>query len=164
MRLSSRTRGVGGRAGAANAQWSDSGAERAAVAASGRPSAPPSIHRRSEAFSPAESGSSGLGGISPLETWSQSVLSSGLPWTTTGPLEPPRAIDRGLLRLSFPLGLIGPWHFTHRAFSRGRMSRSRLGACVGLTAACRHSRQEQRRGGDDSCEPSTASHFPCDVA
>src|SRR5262249_45910054 len=74
-----------------------------------------------------ESGSSGFGGISPLSTRSQSKLSSRLPGTTTGPLDPPRAIDRGLLRLSFPLGLIGPWHFRQRAFNKGCTSRSRLG-------------------------------------
>ena len=52
---------------------------RAASAASGKPAAPRSIQRRSIAFSSSDSGSSGFGGISPLETWSQSTLSSGWP-------------------------------------------------------------------------------------
>ena len=89
--------------------------------------APCSIQRRSTLFSSADSGSSGFGGISSFETRSQSVLSSRLPGTTTGPLDPPRASDRGLLRLSFPLGLSGLWHFRHRAFKSGSTSRSKAG-------------------------------------
>ena len=58
-----------------------------------------------------DKGSPGRGGISSVETWSQIRLSSRLPGTTTGPLSPPLASERALLRLSFPLGLTGPWHF-----------------------------------------------------
>ena len=92
------------------------------VGGSADPGAPARSSGGAALFSSADSGSSGFGGISSLETWSQSGLSSSLPGTTTGPLSPPRASDRGLLRLSFPLGLIGPWHFTQRTFNSGRTS------------------------------------------
>ncbi len=72
----------------------------------------------------ADSGSSGLGGISSPETWSQRGLSSGRPATIAGPLSPPRAIARGLARLSFPLGLFGPWHFMQCALRIGTISRA----------------------------------------
>ena len=62
-----------------------------------------------------------------FETRSQSVLSSRLPGTTTGPLDPPRASDRELLRFSFPLALSGLWHFRHRAFKSGSTSRVSIG-------------------------------------
>ena len=112
-------------------------------AALGKFLAPCSIQRRSKLFSSADSGSSGCGGISSFETRSQSVLSSRLPGTTTGPLDPPRASDRGLLRLSFPLALSGLWHFKHRAFKSGRMSRSRLGR-VSIASAPRAAIEQPR--------------------
>ena len=54
-------------------------------------------------FSSTVSGSSGFGGISSVDTSSQSVLSSGLPGTITAPFDPPRASERGTTEVELPL-------------------------------------------------------------
>ena len=65
---------------------------------------------------------------------------------TTGPLSPPLASERALLRLSLPLGLIGPWHFWQRAFKSGKISCSRLGPAWGSAPSddrCEHSQDSR---------------------
>ena len=93
-------------------------------AARGKPSAPCSIQRRSRRLLVGRERLLGLRRHLVARRPAPRARSRrASPGSTTGPLSPPRASDRGLERFSFPLGLIGPWHLMQRALRSGWTSR-----------------------------------------